>query len=52
MANDTISQVKLPDGNVYDIVDQTVTITSTYDSTEKNLTLIVGSLVNADLEEY
>lgn len=52
MANNTISKITLPDGSTYDIKDANVGIASTYDSTTKTVTLLVGSLENADDMEF
>lgn len=47
-----ISQIKLPNGNVYDIEDPNVGITSTYNDQTKTVILTVGSLGDADSTEY
>ena len=47
-----ISKIQLPDGNIYDIKDANVDIDSTYDSSTHTVTLVVGSLSNADNTEY
>ena len=52
MAEGNISKIQLPNGNVYDIKDENVGITSTYNSTTKTVTLTVGSLNDADSTEY
>ena len=52
MADGNISKIQLPNGNVYDIKDENVGITSTYNSTTKTVTLTVGSLNDADSTEY
>ena len=84
MANDTILQVKLPNGTTYDIVDSAAlhgiatvsnlggvkaggdgisiaadgtissfaSITATYDATDKEVILNVGTLADADITEY
>lgn len=52
MANGNISKIQLPNGNVYDIKDDNVGITSTYDNNTKTVTLTVGSLKDADNTEY
>ena len=52
MADGNISQVQLPDGKVYNIKDENVGITSTYDSTTHTVVLTVGSLTDADSTEY
>lgn len=52
MPNEVISQITLPDGTTYDLVDATTTLTSTYDSTTDTVTLMVGSLTVADNNEY
>ena len=52
MADGNISKIQLPNGNIYDIKDENVGITSTYNSTTKTVTLTVGSLNDADSTEY
>ncbi len=52
MSDGSISKVQLPNGNTYDIKDENVGITSTYDSSTYTVTLTVGSLTNADNTEY
>lgn len=52
MADGNISKIQLPNGNTYDIKDENVGITSTYNSTTKTVTLTVGSLNDADSTEY
>ena len=52
MAEGNISKIQIPNGNVYDIKDENVGITSTYNSTTKTVTLTVGSLNDADSTEY
>ena len=47
-----ISQIKLPDGTVYDLKDPNVGITSTYNDQTKTVILTVGSLGDADSTEY
>lgn len=50
--NPKISQIQLPSGNIYDIEDPNVGITSEYNSTTQTVTLTVGSLGDADSTEY
>ena len=38
MPNETISQVQLPNGNIYDIVGKAAAIDSTYNSTTTTVT--------------
>lgn len=52
MADGSISKIQLPNGNIYDIKDENVGISSTYDSSTKTVTLTVGSLGDADSTEY
>ena len=52
MANGNISQIQLPNGNTYNIKDANTGISSTYDSNTKTVTLVVGSLDDADSTEY
>ena len=52
MADGNISKIQLPNGNTYDIKDEHVGITSTYNSGTKTVTLTVGSLTDADDVEY
>ncbi len=52
MADGSISKIQLPNGNIYDIKDENVGISSTYDSSTKTVTLAVGSLGDADSTEY
>lgn len=52
MADGNITKIKLPDGSVYDIKDENVGIDSTYDSSTHTVTLIVGSLTDADSQSY
>lgn len=47
-----ISKIKLPDGTVYNIKDANVGVDSTYDSDTLTVTLVVGSLEDADSTEY
>lgn len=48
----SISQITLPNNITYDIKDANVDIDSTYDNQTKTVTLTVGSLKNADEQEY
>jgi len=50
--NPKISQIKLPNGSTYDIEDANVGISSTYDETDNEVILVVGSLGDADSTEY
>lgn len=52
MADGSISKIQLPNGNIYDIKDENIGISSTYDSSTKTVTLTVGSLGDADSTEY
>lgn len=52
MADGTISKIQLPNGSTYEIKDPNTTITSSYDSSTKTVTLTVGSLGDADGTEY
>ena len=52
MADGNISKIQLPNGNTYDIKDENVGITSTYNGTTHTVTLTVGSLTDADDVEY
>ena len=47
-----ISVIELPDGSKYNIKDANVGITSTYNSTDEEVILTVGSLNDADNTEY
>ncbi len=47
-----IAKIQLPNGNIYNIKDENVAISSTYNSTDKEVILLVGSLDNADDTEY
>ena len=44
MSDGSISKVQLPNGNIYDIKDENVSITSTYDSSTNTVILNVGSV--------
>lgn len=52
MPNETVSQIQLPNGNIYDIVGKAAAIDSTYDSGTKTVTLTVGTLEDADNTAY
>ena len=52
MADGVVSQIELPNGQIYDIKDGNTDIDSTYDSNTKTVTLVVGSLSDADSTEY
>lgn len=52
MADGSVSQIRLPNGSIYDIVGKEAAIESTYDSNTKTVTLTVGSLDDADSTEY
>ena len=47
-----ISVIELPDGSKYNIKDANVGIDSTYNSTDQQVILTVGSLNDADSTEY
>ena len=47
-----ISQIQLPNGNIYDIEDGNVGIDSNYVPAEYEVILTVGSLKDADSTEY
>ena len=47
-----ISKITLPNGQTYSLKDENTSISSTYDSNTKTVTLIVGSLGDADGTEY
>lgn len=47
-----ISKIKLPDGNTYNIKDANVGISSSYDETDYEVILTVGSLEDADSTRY
>ena len=47
-----ISKIQLPDGTVCNIKDANVGIDSTYDANTDTVTLVVGSLEDADSTEY
>ena len=50
--SDKISKIQLPNGTTYDIEDANVGIQTTYDSSTYTVTLLVGSLDDADSTEY
>ena len=52
MADGTISQIQLPNGNIYDIVGGEAAIESTYDNNTKTVTLTVGIMSDADTTQY
>lgn len=56
MGNPKISTITLPNGVTYDIKDPNaateMSLSSTYDSNTKTVTLIASSLADADNEEY
>ena len=47
-----ISKITLPNGDVYSIEDENVGISSTYDADTDTVTLVVGSLGDADTTAY
>ena len=47
-----ISKITLPNGQVYSLKDENVSLGSTYDSTTRTVVLTVGSLNDADTTEY
>lgn len=52
MADGSVSQIRLPNGSIYDIVGKEAAIESTYDSTTHTVTLTVGTLTDADTIDY
>lgn len=49
MPNETISQIQLPNGTVYDIIStEGAALEATYDSSTDTLTLLVGPASDAD----
>ena len=52
MADQVISTITLPNGQVYRLKDANTNIGSTYDSETRTVTLTVGSLKDADTTEY
>ncbi len=52
MADGKISQIKLPNGDIYEFEDPNTGISSTYNEQTKTVTLVVGSLGDADSTEY
>lgn len=52
MSDGVISKIKLPNGNTYEIQDKNVELYDTYDDDTKTVTLVAGSLGNADSTEY
>lgn len=52
MADGNISQIQLPNGDIYNIKDANTAIDSTYDSQTHTVTLTVGSMEDADDNEY
>lgn len=51
MADGTISQIQLPNGNIYDIGTQAA-IESTYDGSTYTVTLVVSGASDADATEF
>ncbi len=55
MADGNISQIVLPNGNIYDIKDETaraMDLTATYNSSTYDLEFSFGPIPNADNEEF
>lgn len=52
MSDGTINKIQLPNGSIYDITGAEAAIESTYDSTTKTVTLVVGTVGDADSTEY
>lgn len=52
MADQRISTITLPNGQVYSLKDANVSLSSTYDSLSKTVILSAGSLDDADNTEY
>lgn len=52
MSDGSISKIQLPSGNIYDIKDENVGISSTYDGSTDTVTLVVSSLSDGDATEY
>lgn len=52
MSDGVISKIQLPDGKVYDITGGEAAIDSTYDSSTHTVTLTVGTMDDADDNEY
>ena len=53
MPNETISQIQLPNGQIYDIISaEGVALESTYDSSTDTVTLIVGTAADGDSMEF
>lgn len=52
MPDQRISTITLPNGETYSLKDANVSLSSTYDSTTRTVTLIAGSLEDADSTEY
>ena len=52
MADGSISQIQLPEGNKYNLKDANVGIDSEYISATQTVILTVGSLGDADSTEY
>ena len=51
MATYSVDKIEY-DGDIYNLVDANTSIDSTYDSSTHTVTLIVGSLSDADSTEY
>ena len=52
MSDGVISKIQLPNGSIYDIGGSDAAIVDTYDSSDYELILSVGSLGDADSTEY
>lgn len=52
MSDGVISKIQLPNGKVYDVVGAEAAIDSTYDANTKTVTLTVGTMDDADDNEY
>lgn len=44
MSDGSISKIQLPNGDIYDIKDENISITSTYDSSTNTVSLNVSSV--------
>ena len=52
MADGNITKIQLPSGEIYNVKDENIGIDSTYDSSTHTVTLVVGSLTDADSQSY
>ena len=52
MSDGNVSQIQLPNGAIYNIKDANVGISSSYDETDYEVILTVGSLEDADSTRY